>query len=139
MLGMIFKRTHRDWHTESAHEDLPQATSGISSQGTTHTQGVILGQAKRDPKISVGTPEGLAIDPLATNDRDSRHEAGNDPVVLASPAEWKRTPLVRVPGEGQGPVLCLAQTHTRPSALTRADQTPACAGDAAERAVQVIA
>jgi hypothetical protein len=33
-LGMIFNRTHRDWHTESAHEDLPQATSGISSQGT---------------------------------------------------------------------------------------------------------
>ena len=33
-LGMIFNRTHRDWRTESAHEDLPQATSGISRQGT---------------------------------------------------------------------------------------------------------
>ena len=33
-LGMICNRTHRDWHTTSAQEDLPQATSGISSQGT---------------------------------------------------------------------------------------------------------
>lgn len=32
--GMIFNRTHGDWHTTSAQEDLPQATSGISSRGT---------------------------------------------------------------------------------------------------------
>ena len=31
-LGMIFKRRSRDWHTETAHEDLPQATSGIRRQ-----------------------------------------------------------------------------------------------------------
>jgi hypothetical protein len=31
-LGMGFNRTPRDWHVESAHADLPQATSGIHLQ-----------------------------------------------------------------------------------------------------------
>ncbi len=33
-LGMIFNRTHRDWHTETAHEDLPQAKSGNQPKET---------------------------------------------------------------------------------------------------------
>jgi hypothetical protein len=76
-LGMIFNRTNRDWHTDDAHEDLPQATSGI--------------YLKRDP--ATGKP-----------------------------------PVQRIPREGGDPVLRAAQTHTHRSALTRADQTPACAG-----------
>ena len=88
-LGMIFNRTHRDWHTETAREALPQATSGIQLKDTR---------------------------PAATA---SRMEADK----------------VRVPCVGRGPALREAQTSTSRAriALTRAGQTPACAGDAADR------
>jgi hypothetical protein len=122
-LGMIFKRTSRDWHTESAHEDLPQATSGISTQGPTHTHGVILGLV---PSISAGAPRRLTVIPLETDHRDSRRKAENDSVALAPPR--MEADKVRVPGAGRGPVLRAAQTRDRRSAQTRADQTPACAG-----------
>ena len=71
-LGMIFKRNHRDWHMEDAQDDLPQAKSGISSQGTNPTHRVILGLV---PRISVGTPRGLSIDPHETHNQDARHKA----------------------------------------------------------------
>lgn len=54
---MIFNRTSRDWHTMSAHEDLPQAKSGTHLQERTHTHGVILGPVSG---ISVGASKGLA-------------------------------------------------------------------------------
>jgi hypothetical protein len=123
-LQMIFNRLLRDWHTKTAHEALPQATSGIQLQERTHTHGVILGLV---PRISVGTPRGLAIDPLETHNRDSRHKAENDTAVVAAPG-METDLLIRVPREGGDPVLRAAQTHTHRSALTRADQTPACAG-----------
>jgi hypothetical protein len=134
-LGMIFNRTYRDWHTESAHENLPQAKPGNSSQESHHTHGVILGLV---PRISVGTAKGLAFDPLDSDNQDSRHKAENGSVDVASPAEWKRTPLVRVPREGGGPDLRAEQTSTggARSALTRAAQTPACAGDTVDKAVR---
>ncbi len=80
-LRKIFKRNHRDWHTESACENLPQATSGNSSQGTNHTHGVILGL---DPRISVGSSRGLASIPHETSNQDSRHKAENDSVDVAA-------------------------------------------------------
>jgi len=100
-LGMIFKRNHRDWHMEDAHEDLPQATSGIQRQDTTHTHGVILGLV---PRISVGPSRGLSIDPLETENRDSRHKAENDSVVSQhpkpSPCHSGRTQSVRAGTQG---------------------------------------
>jgi len=81
-LGMIFNRTHRDWHTTSAHEDLPRATSGIQF-GDISTSGAAV---------------------------------------------------LRIPREGGDPVLRAGQTYVERSALSRADQTPACAGDTEERA-----
>ena len=80
-LGMIYKRNHRDWHTAEAQEDLPQATSGISSQGTNPTHGVILGLV---PRISVGTPRGLSIDPREAINQDSRVKPENDSATVAA-------------------------------------------------------
>jgi hypothetical protein len=77
---MIFKRRSRDWHTEDAHKALPQATSGISSQGPNSTHGVILGLV---PRISVGPTRGLAVDPLETLNKDARHKAERDSVDVA--------------------------------------------------------
>ena len=107
-LGMIFNRNRRDWHAAKARKDLPQATSGISSQETQHTYGVILGQAKRDPRISVGPSQGLAGDPLEPNNQDSRHKAEKD-IAHAARQEADK---VRVPGAGRGPALRAAQTAT---------------------------
>jgi hypothetical protein len=71
-LGMIFKRSFRDWHTVDTREALPQATSGKQSQESNTTHGVILGL---EPRISVGTPRGLVVSPLETENLDSRHKA----------------------------------------------------------------
>jgi hypothetical protein len=79
-LRMILNRTSRDWHTEDAHEDLPQATSSFSSQGPNSTHGVVLGPV---PKISAGPSWGLAVDPLATLNKDARHKAERDAVDVA--------------------------------------------------------
>ena len=80
-LGMIFKRTSRDWHTAIAHEDLPQATSGIQFQDNNHTHGVILGLV---PRIPVGTPWGLSIDPHEAINQDARHKAERDSADVAA-------------------------------------------------------
>jgi len=79
-LGMIFKRRSRDWHTEDAHKVLPQATSGISSQGPNSTHGVIFGPV---PRISVCPTRGLAVDPLETLNQVPRHNAERDSVDVA--------------------------------------------------------
>ena len=79
-LGMIFKRNHRDWHMEDAQDDLPQATSGNQLQETNPTHGVILGLV---PRISVGTPRGLSIDPREAINQDARHTAELDIVGVA--------------------------------------------------------
>jgi hypothetical protein len=121
-LGMIFNRTRRDWHTTSANEDLPQATSSKQSQESNTTHGVILGQAKRDPRISVGPSRGLANDPLETNNRDSRHKAENHPAL--ADASGMEADKVRVPGAGRGPALRTTQAHIRKSALTYPGQVP---------------
>jgi len=121
-LGMVFNRRSRDWHTEDARQDLPQATSGISRQESNTTHGVILGLV---PRISVGAPKVLTTIPLETINQDSRHKAENDSVDIG--ASRMEADKVRVPREGGGPVLRAAQTssdRTR-SARTRADQTPA--------------
>ena len=128
-LSMIFKRNRRDWHTIIAREALPQAKSGISSQGTKLTHGVILGLV---PRIPVGSSRGLANDPHEAINQGARHKAERDSVD-AAPSRMEADPLVRVPCGGRGPALREAQTHAHRSALTRADQTPACAGDAVER------
>jgi hypothetical protein len=83
-LGMIFKRTRRDWHTADAGEDLPQAKSDIHLKESNSTHGVILGLV---PRISVGTPRGLSVAPLEIRNQDSRHKAENDTVVVARPAQ----------------------------------------------------
>ena len=131
-LRMIFNRRGRDWHTETAHEDLPQATSGIHLQKEPNpTHGVILGLV---PRISVGSSRGLSIDPREAINQDAWHTAERDTVGVAT-SRMEADPLVRVPCGGRGPALREAQTSTSRarSALTRADQTPACAGDAVER------
>ena len=80
-LGMIFKRNHRDWHMEDAQDDLPQAKFGIQLQKEpNHTHGVILGLV---PRISVGTPRGLSIDPREAINQDARHTAELDIVGVA--------------------------------------------------------
>ena len=91
-LGMIFKCNHRDWHTADAHEDLPQATSGIQLQDNNPTHGVILGLV---PRISVGTPRGLSIDPREAINQDSRVKPENDSVDVA-PTQATSV----IPGEG---------------------------------------
>ena len=78
-LGMIFNRSHRDWHTETAHEALPQATSGISSQGTQLHPRSHSRASEARPENLCGPSRGLASDPLETNNRHSRHKAENDP------------------------------------------------------------
>jgi len=79
-LGMIFKRNHRDWHTETAHDALPQAKSGNQFLESNTTHGVILGLV---PRISVGTPRGLSIDPREAINQDARHKAERDSVDAA--------------------------------------------------------
>ena len=137
-LRMWRRQRQRDWHTQSESSALPQATSGKPSQESDTAHGVILGQAKRDPRISVGPSQGLAGDPLEPNNQDSRHKAEKD-IAHAARQEADK---VRVPGAGRGPVLREAQTHAHGCALARADQTPALilssskdAGDSAERIV----
>ncbi len=104
-LKMIFNRRSRDWHTEDAREDLPQATSGTSSQGTNPTHGVILGLV---PRISVGPARGLANDPLETHNRDSRHKAENDSVDVAA-----KRPSSPPPNGGGAPRAELATSGLR--------------------------
>ncbi len=101
-LGMIFKCNHRDWHTADAHEDLPQATSGIQLQDNNPTHGVILGLV---PRISVGTPRGLSIDPREAINQDSRVKPENNSVDVA-PSRF--TPVI--PGEG---ATCLPKPEGR--------------------------
>ena len=79
-LGMIFNRTHRDWHTVDADENLPQATSGIHLQESSHTHGVILGLV---PRIPVGSSRGLATIPHEAINQDARLKAGHDSVDVA--------------------------------------------------------
>ena len=94
-LGMWRRAAQRDWHTQSGISALPQATSGIQLQDNNHTHGVILGQAKRDPRIPVGSPRGLSIDPLDTRNQDARVKPEHDSVAVAP----TRSTLV-IPGEG---------------------------------------
>ena len=110
---MIFKRTHRDWHTGHAHEDLPQAKSGIHLQKEPNpTHGVILGLV---PRISVGTPRGLSIDPLEAINQDARHKAERDSVDAAPSLSFRthaqrasRNPGATSTGAGRPwvPALC---------------------------------
>ena len=80
-LGMIFKRNYRDWHTEDAHEDLPQAKSGNQFLESNTTHGVILGLV---PRIPVGSPRGLSIDPREAINQDARHKAERDSADVAA-------------------------------------------------------
>ena len=106
-LGMIFKRTSRDWHTAIAHEDLPQATSGIQFQDNNHTHGVILGLV---PRIPVGTPWGLSIDPHEAINQDARHKAERD-AVYAAPALSFRTHAQRA-SRNPGATRTSVTTHS---------------------------
>jgi hypothetical protein len=110
-LGVIFKRTHRDWHTDRTHEDLPQATYANHLKEHTNTHRVILGLA---PGISGGPSRGPAVDPLETHNRDSRHKAQNDAFAgptIQAPSLSFRTHAQRAsrnPGAAHNPV------HTAP-------------------------
>jgi hypothetical protein len=103
-LWMIFKPTRRDWHTETAQQDLPRATSGISSKGPNSTHGLMLGPV---PSISVGTPRGLTNAPPKAINRGARHWAERDSVDVA-PTRMEAN-KVRVPRMGRGPALRAAQ------------------------------
>ena len=89
-LGMIFNRNHRDWHMEDAQDDLPQAKSGIQLQESNPTHGVILGLV---PRIPVGSPRGLSIDPREAINQDSRVKPENDSVDVA-PIAANPTPVI---------------------------------------------
>jgi len=91
-LGMWRRIRRRDWHTQSDISALPHAKSGISSQGTKLTQGVILGLV---PRISAGSSRGLSIDPRKAINQDARHKAERDSVDVVQ----TRSTLV-IPGEG---------------------------------------
>ena len=80
-LQMWRRARQRDWHTQSGASALPQAKSGISSQGTNPTHGVILGLV---PRISVGTPRGLSIAPHEAINQDARHKAERASVDAAA-------------------------------------------------------
>jgi hypothetical protein len=49
-LGMIFNRTHSNWRTQTAREDLPHAASGISSHRRRTTDGAVSLQ-ERAPEL----------------------------------------------------------------------------------------
>jgi hypothetical protein len=79
-LGMIFNRTRRDGHTETAQEDLPQAKHGTLSQVPNTPHRVMLGLV---PSISVEPTRGLAIDPREAINQDARHKGEHDTVDVA--------------------------------------------------------
>ena len=126
-LRMLFNRSLRDWDRGSAHEDRPRATSGNHLPESSPTHRVILGPV---PRIPEGPSRGQGIDHLESHNRDFRHNAENDPVDVAR-SRMESDLLVRVPRAGGGPVLREAQTRAHRSALTRADQAAAGAGDTA--------
>ena len=105
-LGMIFKRTHHDWHTDRTHEDLPQATYANHLKEHTNTHRVILGLA---PRISGGPSRGPAVDPLETHNRESRHKAQNDsfagPTIQAPSLSFRTHAqrAIRNPGAAHNP------------------------------------
>jgi hypothetical protein len=59
-LGMIFNRTHRDWHTTAVYEGLPQAKSDIQTRETT-------------PAENTGHPTALMVSSMRSV-RPSNHE-----------------------------------------------------------------
>ena len=66
-LGMIFKRRSRDWHTETAREALPQATSGNQLQefNTTPNFGGFHGNISRAQRIPVEAGSAASAPPAA--------------------------------------------------------------------------
>ena len=81
-LGMRNRRQARDWHTNPAPEALPHAKPDTQLKETHSTHGVIPGLA---PGISVGPTRGLAVDPHEALNRNARHKAEHDSVVVALP------------------------------------------------------
>ena len=124
-LGMILNRKRCDWHTADAYEDLPEATSGISSPGTHTTHGVILGLK---PGISVGPSRGLDIDRLETQTPHQSQKSFSgltrDPFCLATPAEKD----ARVKPEHDSVGVALSQ-YTSLSFRTRTACEPEPRGD----------
>jgi hypothetical protein len=55
-LAMIFNRTHSNWRTQTAREDLPHAASGISSHRRRTTDGAVSLQ-ERAPELLPQTGE----------------------------------------------------------------------------------
>jgi hypothetical protein len=96
MFGMRRRSSGGDWHTEADANALPQTKPDIQFKDTNCTNGVILGLV---PGTSVGTPRGLATDPLETSNRDSRHKAENDSTVAQTSS------LMRSVGGGGSPRL----------------------------------
>jgi hypothetical protein len=83
MFGMRRRSSNGDWHTEAETLALPQTKPDIQFQESNSTPGAILGLV---PRISVGTPQGLANIPRETHNRDSRdalHSPENDTVDVA--------------------------------------------------------
>ena len=105
-LGMWRRVGTRDWHAQSDASALPQAKSDIHLQKDNFTHGVILGLV---PRISVGPSRGLSIDPLETDNRDSRHKPENDTVAVAA----TRTEAFPPPNGGGAPRTSLATSGFR--------------------------
>jgi hypothetical protein len=86
-LGMILNRTSRDWHMDDAHEDLPQATFGTSSQGPNTPTESCLGLSQASLLAQRGDSQSIPATPstgmLATR-------ASMTPLMLRH-TEWKRT------------------------------------------------
>ena len=77
-LGMIFNGRDRDWHTDDAREDLPQATSGIHSKKESQpTHGVILGLVPRIHRLDASVPN-RAVKLASLEYLDPRAKPGDD-------------------------------------------------------------
>ncbi len=110
-LGMIFKRRSRDWHTETAHEDLPQATSGIQRQEPNSPTESFSGSSRESLLDHRGDSQTIPTKP-STKAPGTRPSV--TPLMLLH-HEWKRTPWSASPVEA-GVQPCAKRRLTRTEA-----------------------
>jgi hypothetical protein len=116
MFGMRKRNKDRDWHTKLEPKALPQTKRDIQVED-------IFGPASRR----------LAVDAQ----RRTQTLTQTTIIGFAACTRQEVDLLVGVARGGGHPVLRAAQTHSHMSALTRVDQTPACAGEEVERLVRL--
>ena len=131
-LRMIFSKRSRDWHTTTQAEPLPQATNRIHAPTP-----ILRDDCSAIPQDEVGgrstesrSPhKRITIEALMVS---SAHRAPVEPRGRAHSPLHRKRPLGRVPREGGVQTPRNARTRSK-SALTRAAQTPAFAGDTVAR------